>query len=101
RLDELERFIVESRASLIEATRQAAEEVLQKFAASRTSEPMDARLQDELQKLEALTRQSAERNSRTFEAIHDTLLKIVSRLGTLEAEGSATIAQDLVRARGE
>ena len=89
RLEHIERSISESRASLIEATRQAAEEALQKFAASQRAEPMDARLQDELQKLEVLTRQTAERNSKTFDAIHHTLLKIVSRLGTLETEGTA------------
>jgi len=87
RLEHIERSISENRTSLIEAARHAAEEALQKFAASQRAEPIDARLQDELQKLELLTRQTAERNSKTFEAIHDTLVKIVSRLGTLEAEG--------------
>jgi len=89
RLEQIERAMTENRASLIDAARQAAEEALQKFAVSQRSEPMDARLQDELQKLEVLTRQTAERNSKTFEAIHDTLVKIVSRLGTLEAEGKS------------
>src|SRR5690606_5753512 len=64
------------------------------FAASQRSEPLDARLQDELQKLELLTRQTAERNSKTFEAIHDTLVKIVSRLGALEAEGRAGVIEE-------
>ena len=34
--------------------------------------------------LDELTRRSDERNTKTFEAIHDTLLKIVDRLGSLE-----------------
>ncbi|RVB01178.1 peptidoglycan-binding protein, partial [Mesorhizobium sp. M7A.F.Ca.CA.004.05.1.1] len=41
-------------------------------------------LAQDLKTLETLTRRSDERNSRTFEAIHDTLLKIVDRLGSLE-----------------
>src|SRR5690606_28861665 len=41
-------------------------------------------LAEDLKTLETLTRRSDERNSRTFEAIHDTLLKIVDRLGSLE-----------------
>lgn len=93
RLEHIERSITESRTSLVDATRQAAEEALQKFFASQKSSSMDRGLQDELQKLEILTRQSAERNSKTFEAVHDTLLKIVSRLGTLEAEGRDTVAE--------
>lgn len=94
RLDHIERSISESRASLIDATRHAAEEALRKFAAAQKAEPMDARLQEELQKLEILTRQTAERNEQTFDSIHDTLLKIVSRLGTLEAEGAVSGISD-------
>jgi localization factor PodJL len=47
-----------------------------------------------LRDLESLTRRSDERNSKTFEAIHDTLLKIVDRLGTIEqSERTAPIAE--------
>lgn len=92
RLDHIERSITESRASLIEATRQAAEEALRKFAASREPEMVDGRLQEEIQKLESLTRQSAEKNSQTFEAIQETLLKIVSRLGTLETASDESLS---------
>src|SRR5690606_16411323 len=91
RIDHIERSITESRASLIEATRQAAEEALRKFAASREPEMVDGRLQEEIQKLESLTRQSAEKNSQTFEAIQETLLKIVSRLGTLETASDESL----------
>src|SRR5690606_19181369 len=47
-----------------------------------------AGLAQDLKTLEGLTRRSDDRNARTFEAIHDTLLKIVERLGSLEAPGA-------------
>ena len=56
------------------------------LAGSRTNAAAVAGLADDLKALEALTRRSDERNSKTFEAIHDTLLKIVDRLGSLETE---------------
>src|SRR5690606_990592 len=40
------------------------------------------------QALEAMTRKSDERNARTFEAIHDMLIKVVDRLGSLEQSGA-------------
>lgn len=83
RLESLERAIFESRETLMEAARQAAAQAVAALGSGNSAG--DDRLRDELQTLEALTRKSDERNTKTFEAIHDTLLKIVNRLGTLEA----------------
>ncbi|MCT7374487.1 peptidoglycan-binding protein [Chelativorans salis] len=84
RLEKIEQSIGESRAAMIEAARQAAEQAVQTLGVART-EPVDARLTEDLKTLEALTRKSDERNTKTFEAIHDTLLKIVEHLGSIEA----------------
>ena len=53
-----------------------------------------AGLAEDLKALETLTRRSDERNAKTFEAIHDTLLKIVDRLGSLESEAAGGDAAD-------
>ncbi len=84
RLDNIERSIDESRAAILETARQAAEEAVEKLTTS-AGETTDGRLKEEIEKLHSLTRKSDERNTKTFEAIHDTLLKIVDRLGVLEA----------------
>lgn len=49
-------------------------------------------LKDELHTLEELSRRTEKRNARTFEAIHETMLKIVDRLAEME-EGRAGPAQ--------
>lgn len=89
RLDKIERSIVESRADVVEAARRAAEEAVRSITASADTGAV-AGLADDLKALETLARRSDDRNARTFEAIHDTLIKIVERLGTLESERVAT-----------
>jgi localization factor PodJL len=84
RLVDIEKSIVGSRESILAAARQAAEDAVKSLAGSKTNAAAVAGLADDLKALEALTRRSDERNSKTFEAIHDTLLKIVDRLGSLE-----------------
>ncbi|WP_163270583.1 peptidoglycan-binding protein [Chelativorans alearense] len=84
RLEKIEQSIGESRAAMIDAARQAAEHAVQTLGIARAAPP-DDRLTEDLKTLEALTRKSDERNTKTFEAIHDTLLKIVERLGSIEA----------------
>ena len=92
RLDKIEQSIVQSRQDVIEAARQAAEETVRRFAGAGNDGPLVAGLVDDLKSLEALTRRSDDRNAKTFEAIHDTLLKIVGRLGTIEAGGTGETA---------
>jgi len=92
RLDKIERSIEENRAAVMEAARRAAEEVAQRLTVARSQ---DDRLEAELEKLQTLTKKSDERNTKTFEAIHDTLLKIVNRLSSLEAGTEKTDAEGL------
>src|SRR5690606_1063044 len=87
RLEKIELSISENRAAVLDAARRAAEEAVQKLSAAEI-EHADSGLRLELKNLETLTRKSDERNAKTFEAIHDTLLKIVDRLGSLEEAGA-------------
>ena len=87
RLEEIEKSIAGSRETVLEAARDAAENAAKSLAGSQAESAAVAGLAQDLKSLEALTRRSDERNSKTFEAIHDTLLKIVERLGSLEGDG--------------
>ena len=72
---------------LLTAARQAAEEALRHASSGNmSSDHADAvsLLANDLKSLDILARKSDDRNAKTFEAIHDTLLKIVDRLGSLE-----------------
>lgn len=89
RLDELERSIAGSRDSILEAARQAAENAVRTFDGSQTQTAAVTGLAQDMRALEQLTRRSDQRNAKTFEAIHDTLIKIVDRLGALD--GSAEV----------
>lgn len=92
RLDLIERSIAEGRQDVISAARQAAEEAVRSFAGSSGDGAVVAGLAEDLKTLEALTRRSDDRNAKTFEAIHDTLLKIVDRLGAVEQGGQPAAA---------
>ncbi|MDP3899143.1 MAG: peptidoglycan-binding protein [Mesorhizobium sp.] len=84
RLEQIEQSIAGSRETILESARLVAEETIRSIAGSKSESPAVAALAIDLKALDALARRSDERNTRTFEAIHDTLLKIVDRLGTLE-----------------
>lgn len=84
RLDEIEKSLAGTRDSILGAAREAAENAVHSLAGSSANTMAVSGLAQDLKTLETLTRRSDERNSRTFEAIHDTLLKIVDRLGSLE-----------------
>ena len=89
RLDSIEQSIAGSREALLQAARRAAEEAVNSIAGSGPANASVSALADDLRALDTLARRSDERNSKTFEAIHDTLLKIVERLGALEQGGAA------------
>lgn len=89
RLEELERAIARNREDVMEAARRAAEQIAGTLATGAPERESVTALAEELKSLEQLSRRSDERNSRTFEAIHDTLLKIVDRLGSLETTTAA------------
>jgi localization factor PodJL len=83
RLDHIERAIAETRDRLVDAARQAAEDAVRTMGENQDV-AYSREIGQELRSLENLTRTSDERNARTFEAIHDTLIKIVDRLGSVE-----------------
>ena len=85
RLDHIEKTLSNTREDLLEAARQAASEAMRTIESSPSDHPGVAELAQDLKALDMLTRRSDERNTKTFEAIHDTLLKIVDRLGALES----------------
>lgn len=84
RLERIEEAIARGQAGIIEAARKAAEEAVSTYAGPDAERSVMAALAGDLKSLEALTRKADDRNSRTFEAIHDTLVKIVERLGAFE-----------------
>lgn len=75
------------RDDIIAAAREAAEEAVGRYSpeASETERGMLAQLADDLRGLEDLARNSDDRNTRTFEAIHDTLVKVADRIAGLES----------------
>lgn len=77
------------RETVLETARLAAVEAVNSMPSSGADTLILDALTGDLKELEQLARRSDERNSKTFEAIHDTLLKIVDRLGALEQERSA------------
>lgn len=91
RLDAIEESMAMNRDFVVEAARQAASEAIRNSANfGNAHDGVIAReLADDLKTLESLARKSEDRNSKTFEAIHDTLLKIVDRLGSLENGAAA------------
>ncbi|MBW8907483.1 MAG: peptidoglycan-binding protein, partial [Mesorhizobium sp.] len=105
RLNEIERSLAGTHDSILSVAREAAESAVRSIAESSSSTAATnatavAGLAQDLKTLEALTRRSDERNSRTFEAIHDTLLKIVDRLGSLETTEPSEAVSELVDPAG-
>ena len=84
RLISIEQSIAGSREDIMDAARRAAEEAVKNVSFEAGDSAAVSGLAGDLKSLEELARKSDERNTRTFEAIHDTLLKIVDRLGSLE-----------------
>ena len=89
RLGEIEKSLAATQETIVTAAREAAENAVRSLSGSADERTAVSALADDLKTLETLTRRSDERNTKTFEAIHDTLLKIVDRLGSLEREEPA------------
>lgn len=94
RLSQIEQSISGTRDSILDAAREAAESAVRSMSGTAVENAAVAGLAQDLKTLETLTRRSDDRNSKTFEAIHDTLLKIVERLSSLETP----IAEDEAQA---
>ncbi len=84
RLEKIEESLTANRDTILETARQAAENAVRALGPTNGDTVAVSGLAQDLKTLEGLTRRSDERNIKTFEAIHDTLLKIVDRLGSLE-----------------
>lgn len=84
RLGQIEQSIATARDSILDVAREAAESAVRSMSGSTVENTAVVGLAQDLKTLEALTRRSDDRNAKTFEAIHDTLLKIVERLSSLE-----------------
>lgn len=95
RLDEIEKSIENSRQTIIETARKAAEDAARNLSGSQPDNAAVSGLAQDLKALETLARKSDERNTRTFEAIHDTLLKIVDRLASIETQDNPVAARAL------
>lgn len=95
RLAAIEKSLTVNRESLLDAARRAAEDALKNMAlpvAGDIDREAVVGLANDLKALEAMARKADDRNSRTFEAIHDTLLKVVDRLSAIEIDGQAAPA---------
>lgn len=88
RLDVIERAIDINRDTVLSAAREAAEEAIRQVVdkGSARDNGFARQLADDLKALEQLTRETDERNNRTFNRVHDTLLKIAERLGQMEQD---------------
>ena len=88
RLDSIERSIASNRETVLDAAREAAESAVARVLqhGSHGDSVIARQLADDMKSLEALARNSDERNGKTFETVHDTLVKIVDRLARLEQD---------------
>ena len=86
RLDSIERSISSNRETVLDAAREAAESAVARMLehGSHGDSVIARQLAEDIKSLEALARNSDERNGKTFETVHDTLVKIVDRLAKLE-----------------
>ena len=89
RMDALEDSMADAQITLVETARTAAEEVVKSMLEQQAAmEPAEAEavaaLDEDLKRLETLTVNNDARNNKTFDAVHETLLKIVDRLDQLD-----------------
>ncbi|MFQ0815363.1 peptidoglycan-binding protein [Brucella anthropi] len=88
RLDSIERSIASNRETVLDAAREAAESAVARVLqhGSHGDSVIARQLAEDMKSLEALARNFDERNGKTFETVHDTLVKIVDRLARLEQD---------------
>ncbi|AOF90804.1 sel1 repeat family protein [Sinorhizobium sp. RAC02] len=107
RLATIEDYMATNDEYIVEAARQAAEAVMEAYRhagpAASASTDMDAiaGLADDLRALEELTRSSEDRTARTFDALHDTLVQIASRLEQLDAPRETFGRREAIQPRAE
>ncbi|WP_245411880.1 SEL1-like repeat protein [Phyllobacterium leguminum] len=88
RLETVEKSLKSNRDVMLDAAREAAEDAIRHVMknGSAGDAAIARQLAEDLKALEQLARVSDERSTRTFDSIHDTLVKIVDRLGQIEQE---------------
>ncbi|WP_435655177.1 peptidoglycan-binding protein [Brucella pituitosa] len=88
RLDAIERSISDNRETVLDAAREAAETAVARVLkhGSQHDTAIALQLANDMKSLEALARNADERNGKTFEAVHETLVKVVDRLANLEQQ---------------
>ena len=88
RLDAIERSITDNRETVLDAAREAAETAVAHVLkhGSQHDTAIALQLANDMKSLEALARNADERNGKTFEAVHETLVKVVDRLANLEQQ---------------
>ncbi len=96
RLDNIEQQVANSRDIAIEVASQAAERAVELANQGQGDPTVMHRLADDLRRLEDDARALNSRNVETFEAVHDTLGNIASRLA--EIEGHVRQPASLLRA---
>ncbi|MFD1200183.1 peptidoglycan-binding protein [Brucella gallinifaecis] len=86
RLDAIERSISDNRETLLDAARKAAETAVAHVLehGSKHDTTIALQLANDMKSLEAIARNAEERNGKTFDTVHSTLVKIVDRLANLE-----------------
>lgn len=88
RLDAIERSIAGNRETVLDVAREAAETAVAHVLkhGSQHDTAIALQLANDMKTLEALARNADERNGKTFEAVHETLVKVVDRLANLEQQ---------------
>lgn len=86
RLETIERSLENSRESVLEAAREATENAIERLLKHEklNDNAIAQQFSADLKSLEALARSAEERNDKSFQAVHEILVKIVDRLAGLE-----------------
>ncbi|EEZ33937.1 peptidoglycan-binding domain 1 protein [Brucella sp. 83/13] len=91
RLDSIERSLHSNREIVLDAAREATESVVARMLqhGPKGETAIAQQLAADMKALETLARNADDRNTKTFEAVHDTLTQVVERLAGIEKEMSA------------
>ncbi|CUW45233.1 peptidoglycan-binding domain 1 protein [Brucella vulpis] len=91
RLDSIERSLHSNREIVLDAAREATESVVARMLqhGPKSETAIAQQLAADMKALETLARNADDRNTKTFESVHDTLTQVVERLAGIEKEMSA------------
>ncbi|MGU3574476.1 peptidoglycan-binding protein [Brucellaceae bacterium C25G] len=91
RLEKIESFVEQTSEATLDIARKAAEAAMETFAARahQYESNLIKELGHDMRALEELAKRNDERNEKSFETVHATLLKVVERLTALELHHKA------------